>query len=683
MTKSSPSLEPIDTLAGVQPITDRTNVATKHYTYADKVRFEDGFPRKIGGYMSQDFDYGNTVSGVVRSIFSEYINGKFYVVLGSNEKVYTIIGSTLTNITPLQTTTVAAANSLATQYNTLGNNPFASTNGSSFLTVTDPQSSRLRPGDIVYYSGATGFAGLAAGDINGDNIVRSVGVGTYTINVGVNANATTTGGGAAVVRSSGLVNLTKAAHGLLDGDRVKIAGAATMGGINATDINKEFIIRNVATNTFDFMTAGNASSAVTAAGGASTVYSVEIADGPANEANIQGYGAGLYGVGLYGTAIVSPSGRSYPRIWFMDRYANTIVMTPGNQGGVYQWFGSTATAPALVTNAPTAVNYLFVSDNILVTLGAGGVENRIYASDQNDITQWTSSSINQVYDDDIEGAARLISHATVDDYNLIFAEYETYTFRYIGLPAVWEVKKLDDNVGIIAPMARVSVKGTAYWMGQENFYMYRGGVIETIPANSQNESTLRDYIFKNLTVGQKSKIFAWYDKAYNEVWFHIPYGGQNNPSVVAVVNILDRTWTTHTFDRTAAEWPSVKTANPYLANIGTVYKHELGVDADGSPMPFTLTSNKRYYGKDNVNVNAIIPDNNQSGTITFMDQGFLYPQSAVPIYNPGPQTVTETTERIPTTNSARFHQYTWAGSELGQDWQMGVWFEETQKGPTE
>lgn len=676
------SLVPIDITPGVQPVTDMTAVATQHYIASDKIRDFNGKVEKIGGWGSILFDYDDTIDGTVRSLYTDFINGKYYTVIGSNEKVYALIGSRLTNITPFLTTSVAAANSLETQYDTLANNPIRTINGDQFVWVSDTEASRFTLGDTVYLSGATAVAGISDVALTGDFIVREI-VGTeYKIFVGTAANATTTGGGAAVVRSSGLIQVTSAAHGQNDGDRVKISGAADTGGILAAEINAEFIIRNVAVNTFDVMTVGESTSAVSAGGGAGTEFFKEIPDGLVNETNAQGYGAGLYGAGLYGTALVSSAARSYPRIWFSDRYADTIIMTPGNQTGLYQWQGTAETAPALIANAPTEINYQFVSNNIIVTFGADGIENRIYASDNTDITVWTSSSTNQVFDDDIEGAGRLTSHCPVKDYNLIFTEFKTYKFRYIGLPFVWEITPIDETIGIIAPMARCSVKGMAFWMGQENFYMFRGGNVEIIPANTQAQCTALNYVFDNINWGQKSKIFAWYNKRFNEVWFHYPDAGSNEPNRVVRVNLLTYAWWVDTLDRTAAEYPNVKLVNPRLINVGTLYQHEFGSDADGQPMPFTLTSNRRYYQKDTVNQLRILPDNAQEGSITFTAEGFLYPQSTVSVYT-NPYIVTGTTEFIETTNNGRFYEFTWSGSELGQDWRMGQWFEELQKGASE
>lgn len=675
------SLVPIEILPGVQPITDQTAVTTQHFTFTDKVRFRNGKPEKIGGRQSIEFDYNEEIDGYARSLYTEFINGKYYTVIGTHKKLYSLIGTRINNITPLLTTSIAASNSVTTQYNTLANNPISATAGEMFVWVSDTQASRFEPGDIVYLSGAMAFAGITAPALSGDFIVREIGVNQYKIYVGEAATSTATGGGASVVRSSGLINIASTAHGNMNGDRVKLEGATDTGGILASQINSEFIIRNSQDDSFDVMTIGDATSAVTG-GGASFVYYEEIPDGMINETNSQGYGAGLYGIGLYGTALESNSSRQYPRIWFDDRYGDTITLTPGEQTGLYQWLGSAETAPAIIENSPSSINYQFVSDNIIVTFGAGDIENRIYASDQNNITEWTSSSINQVYDDDIEGAGRLTSHCPVEDYNLIFTEFKTYKFRYIGLPFVWEVTPVDETIGIIAPMARVSVKGMAFWMGSQNFYMYRGGTVEIIPANSQNQSTCLQYVFDNINWGQKSKCFAWYNKQFNEVWFHYPSADSNEPDRIVRVNLIDYTWSIDTGDYTAAEYPNVKLVNPRMVNIGTLYKTEIGTDDDGQALPFRIDTNNRFYGKDTANQLRIYPDSRQTGDIIATVTGYLAPQSIRPMYSV-PYTVSPDRETFEQTNNGRFYKISITGSELGQIWEMGTWFEEVQKGPSE
>jgi len=676
----------IEVLGGVQPSTDETAFCTSHFTHTYHVRFRNGFPEKLKGWISTVFDYGAEIAGVARSITSDWINGKLYTLIGTNSKLYSLIGSTLTNISPFQTVSIAVANSLDTHYDTLVNDPVLTVNGLDYLFFADAAADDLQPGDEVTISGAVGaVGGIPDTEINGTHLVRTIVPSSgFSVRVTTIASSDDAGGGAAVVRTSGLLTVNDAAHGQSDGARVSITGAANTGGILAAEINQEFIIRNVAVNSFDVMTTGTATSSVAAGGGAATAYYQEIGEGPVNESAAQGYGAGLYGAGLYGTALVSSLARAYPRVWFFDRYADTFIMTPGNQGAVYQWDGNTQTAPSIITNAPTTINYAFVSDNILVTFGAGAVENKIFASDQNDIEMWVSSSTNQVFEDNVEGAGRLISHVPVENYNLIFTEFKTYKFRYIGLPLVWEILPIDEEIGLIAPMARVSVNGVAYWMGQENFYMYRGGgIVEIIPSNNPNvpQCTALEYVFDNLNYGQKSKIFAWYNKEFNEIWFHYPQASSNEPDRVIRVCLADYSWSIDEFNRTCAEYPNMKLKNPRLIDTDVLYNHEYGWNADGAAMPWSVTSNKRFGEKKYINLNGIIPDSVQVGTIQFDAVGYAYPQSTAQRSNES-RNVTATQERIPYTNTGRFWQYTWSGEEIDQEWSLGCWIEEIQEGAT-
>lgn len=681
MTKTS-ALQEIQIVPGVMPVTDATASDIPCWAEAFGVRFDPntGRVRKIGGWMSTVFNYGATIMGVMRTIYSAVINLKVYTILGTNSNLYSLIGSELINISPLDTSSVSAANSLATHYATLANNPVTTILNSNYITVTDTEAALFQINDVYTLSGATTTNGVPNTEINAAHVIRSIGVNTITFRVATFATSSGSGGGAAVVRKSGLITLTKVAHGLNNGDRVGISGAADTGGILAAAINLEFIIRNKTVNTFDIMTAGTATSSVTAAGGGATEYFPQIAAGNVNQGLGQGYGAGLYGAGLYGTALVSATGVTYPRIWFIDRFGDSMVMTPGNNSAAYVWDGDTVNAPILINNAPDDINYLFVSNNILVTFGHN-VENEIFASDQGDITKWTASSTNQVFEDIIEGAGRFISHVPVDGYNLIFTNQQTYTFKYIGSPNVWQTLLLDPNVGIIAPMARCSVNGIGFWMGEQNFHMFRGGKVETIPSNFGVQSSILRYVFDDLNYSQKSKIFCGYNEEWDEIWWHYPSANSNECDRVARLSRKLMTWVPDVMDRTAWEYPATSLSNPRTGNNTTLYVQDAGNDADGVALPFFARTRKFLSGKDTFVQTQFIPDFNMSGTVELGVRTYNYPQSANAM-NDNTYAVTATTEKVPMQLNGRYYDYSFAGDELGQSFLMGQCLEEPQKGPT-
>ena len=151
----------------------------------DKIRFRSGLPEKIGGWTQvSSRQYG----GVCRSIWvwldGDAGVGNTYIGLGTNTKYYIYFGGTYNDITPIvQTDTLT--------------NPFATTNGSKTVTVTDGTYNPSK-GDYVYFNGTYSVGGVT---ISGDYVVTSVPTATtYTIVASTAATSTTTGGGTVSVQ---------------------------------------------------------------------------------------------------------------------------------------------------------------------------------------------------------------------------------------------------------------------------------------------------------------------------------------------------------------------------------------------------------------------------------------------------------------------------------------------------
>jgi hypothetical protein len=234
-------------------------------------------------------------------------------------------------------------------------------------------------------------------------------------------------------------------------------------------------------------------------------------------------------------------------------------------------------------------------------------------------------------------------------------------------------------------MARCAVNESAFWMGLENFYMWNGGSIEIIPSNSDKQCTILSYVFDNLNYGQKSKCFAWYNKAFNEVWFHYPSANSLECDRIARLNLHDYSWCPDTMERAGAEYPDILLNLPRLSMYNTtstestLYRHETGSNDNTDPMAFSLTTNLRTAGKNTTTEVGIIPDSIQTGNVDLTFDGYLFPQSANTTYSKTYE-VTPTTERVTTLLNGRFWQYNFSGDTLNQTWRMGLWQEYIQKG---
>jgi len=669
----------IEISPGVASTTDFTPQSTPHYVAADKVRFVDGFPEKIGGWTLVTFDLNGVMLGCPRMIFSYILSNNINYFIGTHSSLYNLIGTDLTNITPVKTTTTTLNNVLSTFFATLGNNPIATTSGSAVITITDTAHKFLE-GDTVTLSGSTAVNGITAGQINTSFSVANVTTNTYDVTTAGTATSTGSGGGASVVRTSRIISVVDA-NDFAEGENIDISNLASadVGGILRAEIEGVRRIQSVTTAGYDIITDGTATSSVSAAGGNIDIAE-QIDEGVCDPNTGSGYGLGQYGVGLYGVA-KQASSPSLPSIWSADRFGDLLVSTRGTQTGLYSWNGNLTTLPTLVTNAPTAINYAFVSNEIAVTLGATATGNRIQWSDQGGLTTWTATAENRAGQDDIEGAGDFISHAKLRGFNLLFTREQTYSFRFIDKPFVWETIQIDPARGLIAQSARVVVNGIAYWMGRDNFYMYRGGNVEVIPSNTINQSTVKKLVFDNINTAVESKIFCWYNEKFNEIWWHYPSGAATEPDEIVTYNIRTSVWGTHTLDRTAGEYPAVLDTFPYLADTsatetGLVFQHERGDDDETSALSFSVTTPFFNSGTDPVALGGLHFDSIRNGSITVTLNTKFYPKGTVATVA---YTVADTVDKIAYRRRGRYWQYVITGSTVGQAWRSGAWVEELKK----
>ena len=143
----------------------------------DKIRFRQGTPEKIGGWLRIS---GATYQGVCRSLWAWTTLGQANLIgVGTNLKFYIESGGAYNDITPIRVTT------------TLGTDPFVST-GTTTITVTAPAHGAVN-GDFVTFSGATG---TYASTWNQEYQITYIGLNSYSITVASAIPAGSYGGSA-------------------------------------------------------------------------------------------------------------------------------------------------------------------------------------------------------------------------------------------------------------------------------------------------------------------------------------------------------------------------------------------------------------------------------------------------------------------------------------------------------
>lgn len=690
-------------LANIPPGIDKdeNDISSNVYIDADKIRFRNGYPETIGGWVSNTFENQQTLSGVARTIYS-YIDqsGIEHILIGTNSNLYSFEQGGLFNITPLVTGTTAIANSLSTNYATLGtNNPVSVTNTSRTVTLTFTPFTQgiFQIGDIISVSGVTGtIGGIAAATINATQSITAVTGATISFVVSTTATSTATGGGNAVIIATRVITVAQTAHGFSNGNRIKILAATGFGGFTAGDLNIENVIRNVSTNAYSYylnQTTNFATSSVSSGGGAATTVQGQIAAGNATFSLGNGYGGGPYSAGPYDVAKLFTGGYILPRIWSIDRFGNGVILTPGDQGALYSWTGSINTAPTIVTNSPAAINYCFVANNQAVTFGAGGVANQIETSDTANLTVWAPDATNSAFQTPILGAARLIGHSYVQGQYLLFTQSSVFTMTFVGKPEIWIIQEVMTADGLLSPRSVIRVPGAVVWVGKKSWYTYNGSVATELPSN-----TLKRWFYQNINPGKYYLAFLRSVIDFDEFWVCFPSLAANEPDTYIIASYSEGHFTNGSFantgtpSRTASEEPANPT-RPQIMTSGSAdgsiasitYRHEVGYSDDLNNLTGSLTQNSAQIGAGDYiqQITRIEPSSTilplgstNTGqnlyTITILSKN--YDGQQFPISN-GPYNVSGFTDKIDTRIVGRQRQYVYNFSGM-QGFRIQKMFEE-------
>lgn len=689
---------PIEYTPGMHPVPDSTPLSTTRIIDGDRIRWEGGRLEQIGGWVAVKFDQlgeNQSIEGCARMLFSFITGNNYWYLVGTSLNLYALLNNGLTNITPLVTsTTPIGTDDLSTVFDT-STDPFDMTIGSIFVTIfSGVDISNSYAGQSIQVTGATGTVlGVPSAQLNGVHTILYYSGGFPVISVTTAATSTGTAGGAGIDTATQGIIVLDIAHGLSTGQRIKIAGATTFAGIPAGDINAEHII-TVIDDDYYYLNVPTLPTSSAAGGGAAITRQEQIDSGECDNAPGVGYGMGLYGVGLYGVSknAYLPGSIKELRIWSADRFGGNVVMTPGNQTPIYQWAVDTDTAPVALSTGtpPSAVNYVFTTDNFVCCLGPDGVENKVQWADQGVTNQWVPDADNLAGSNTLFDSGRLISQINVRGTNLIFSQNLIYTMRFVeGSPYVFQFQKMDAADGIIAQNARVSHKGIAYWIGNNGFYKYDGGMVREIGDLSDNDYvTIKQYFFSRLTTNQRQKICAGVVRQYNEVWWFYPsqdsqneHGYNENDSYL-IYNTADGWWAYGSLARTAIEYPGTIGNNQYMIGANnTVYSHELGVNDDTSPM--NAFADIRIVmagtGDDYLEITGFMADAIITGDmkVTYFTKRF--PQSPDETVK-GPYTVTATSDLKRLRAYGRQRKVRVETDTLGSSFKMGQWYEYAKTG---
>ena len=513
------------------------------------VRFRKGLPEKIGGWAKNTL---NTFKSTARALHA-WVDLEItkYLGVGATWKYYVKEGDNFYDVTPLRVTTSA------------GDVTFSATNGSSTITVTDTSHGAVT-NDFVTFSGAATLGGLVTAAVLNQE---------YQIDLVTSANAYT---------------------------------------ITAKDTDGNTVTANASDS-------GN--------GGSSVVGAYQINVGLDVYVESSGWGAGTWGAGTWGSTTAITASNQL-RLWSHDNFGEDLIMNV-RAGGIYYFdisaatLGTTRATPLTSLSganlAPTIALQTLVSDidRHVVCFGAdpisgssrtGAVDPMFIAwSDQENAAQWEPLSTNTAGSFRLSAGSQIIGAIRARQETLVWTDTSLYSMTFVGQPFTFGVNLVNEGVGLIGPNAAVNTPKGIFWMDKKGFYTYNG-TVQDIPC------TVQDYVFSDLNEGQAFQVFGFLNKEFDEVgWFYCA-AGETTISKYVVFNYEDGVWSIGELNRTS--WIDegifdAPIASYTTSDVGYLYDHETGNDADGSPMDNVYIESSDFAlgnGEEFQSINKIIPD---------------------------------------------------------------------------
>jgi hypothetical protein len=669
---------------------------------SDKIRFRQGTPEKIGGWVRIS---ANVFLGVCRALWNwATLGGENLMGVGTNLKYYIEQGGTYNDITPIRTR----------NYTTSLSNPFDTTNTSTAVTVNDTAHG-AQTGDLVYFTGASTTGGIPAAELNTRHVITSItSANAYVITVTTAATSTVSGGGGTVgveyfintyalgtdpfatTNGSPVVVVTATSHGALNNDFVTFSGASAVAGLT---LNGEYQITFLTNNSYSITASSNAN-ATTTGGGSSVLASYQINTGPATQAPVTGWGAGFWGSGTWG---VGTSSLDSLRLWSANNFGEDLVYGPRG-GNIYYWDASTSVTTRGVaietlpgaTDPPIIQNFIFVSDTyrFVICFGCNDVLSAtqdpmlIRWSDQESVVNWSPAATNQAGSIRLSHGSEIITALQTRQEIVVWTDTSLYSLQYLGAPLVWGSQLMGDNLSIMGPNAAAIGSGVVFWMGKDKFYAYSGRV-ETLNCD------LRRYVFSDINLFQNQQVFAGTNEGFNEIWWFYCSSSSTTIDRYVVYNYAEKVWHYGTMARTA--WIDVSLRDyPQAATYSyNLVSHELGNDDNETGTPVAINSyieSSEFDIQDGHNlgfVYRILPDITFEGSSTSSPQVTM---TLIPMMNSGsgynnPQSVSgNSSATVARTSTSVIEQFTGQvyvrvrgrqmifkieSTDLGSAWQLG------------
>ena len=588
---------------------DTETGAEGRWVDCDKIRFRKGLPQKIGGWTKFSQDY---YVGVGRALHSWLdLSGIRYEGLGTDKKVYIYRSGDNQDITPIR-----QSNSVTSVFTT--------------------------------------------------------------------------------ANTSANVIVNHASHGAILGDFITISNvSANVGGITSTNLEGEFEIIDINNGSaYTIQSPASATSTVTDTANCDIEYQISI--GPDEQTFGYGWSAGTWSESTWNTPRTTSEVTLDLRQWTLNNWGEDLILTQ-RDGATYEWNtsdGMSGNRATIIANAPTTSTLSVIATDTRhliccgteTTIGTPNTQDKLFIrwSDQENYNFWTANATNSAGSQRIAGGSEIRAAKPAKGTILVWTDTSLHSMSFIGPPFIFGFRQLGSDCGAVGMNAVYVIDDVAYWMSDGQFFRYAGAVQE-IPCPVLN------HVFDDINQTQYGQVYAGQTHNFSEIIWYYCSSSSNQIDSYVIYNTQENSWYFGSLARStyldngvelnpiATEYLPNSTANTYTtingltAGRSLIYRHEDGVDADGSALSAYIESGDGDIADGDTFsfINKVIPDfKNQTGNVVITLKTRDYPNDTKT--NGESITVANTTAFYNSRIRGRQASIKIENSELGSNWRFGT-----------
>ena len=440
---------------------------------------------------------------------------------------------------------------------------------------------------------------------------------------------------ATTINSATCTITTSGAHGINVGDIVQFNNVTLPGGTgyaNSDFEDKNFQVITVpSTTTFTITQSSNATATVSTGGSIQLIPYEPV--GPAAQSYGYGWGIDTWGAGNWGEAASASNVSLEPGLWSLDNFGEVLIATVAN-GKTFTWNAgaasatsnraSTATSGFATGNNPTASRLTLVSPTTRhlchfgteTTIGSSSTQDDMFIrfSDQEDINDYTATSINSAGDFRLQDGTKIIGALKAKESILVWTDNALYTMKFVGAPFTFGFEQVGTNCGLIGKNAAVEIDGVAFWMSPNGFFMF-DGTVKSLPCS------VEDFVYDSADTTKGQQVIAGLNNLFTEVVWYYPSTNSDYNDKYVVFNYGETmkggVWYIGTEARTswidAVVYPKpfgtkfdINSTGTFPAVVGqtglgqtTLFEHEVGTDqVNPNGTTTTVTSFVKSYDFD-------------------------------------------------------------------------------------